>query len=378
MTEWHDLARPGVSALGNYEPGRPIEEVAREFGFTDPDQIIKLASNENALGPSPLAVAAMQAAASQMHLYPDGGTFALREALARHLDVVPESVLPGNGSNELIELLGHVFLGPGTSLVMADCAFVVYRLVAALCGAAVIPVRMRAHTHDLTAMAAAVRPDTRLVFVANPNNPTSTRVTPAEVDAFMARISPDVIVCFDEAYVELLAPAEQPDTLRYVREGRKVVVLRTFSKTYGLAGLRVGYAVAPPACIALLNRVRQPFNVSAMAQLAAVAALGDTAHVAQTRRMVASGLAYLKRSFDEMERPYVPACANFILVDVGNGRAVFEALQRLGVIVRPMDGYGLPHHVRVTVGTDAENARLVRALHDVLGTGRKGSPHYAL
>ncbi|MCE9615943.1 MAG: histidinol-phosphate transaminase [Lentisphaerae bacterium] len=369
MTEWHDLARLGVATLANYEPGRPIEDVAREFGFTDPDQIIKLASNENALGPSPRAVLAMRAAAGQMHLYPDGGTFALRDALARHLDLVPESILPGNGSNELIELLGHVFLGPGTSLVMADCAFVVYRLVAAMFGAQVIAVPMRQHTHHLPALAAAVRPDTRLVFVANPNNPTSTCVSPAEIDAFMARISPDVIVCFDEAYVELLPPSRQPNTLHYVREGRKVVVLRTFSKTYGLAGLRVGYAAAPPACIALLNRIRQPFNVSAMAQVAAVAALEDVEHVERTRRMVADGLAYLQREFEAMEREYVPASANFILVHVGQGRAVFESLMRLGVIVRPMDGYGLPHHVRVTVGTAAENERLVRGLREVLGTG---------
>lgn len=365
--DWRTLARAGIESLANYEPGRPIEDVAREFGIADPGSIIKLASNENALGPSPRAVAAMQAAASQMHLYPDGGTYALREALARRLKVSSDCILPGTGSNELIELLGHVFLGAGTSIVMAECAFVVYRLVAAIFGAQVVAVPMREHTHDLAALAAAVRPDTRLVFVANPNNPTSTCVTPAAVNAFMAHIDPRVIVCFDEAYVELLPPEAQPDTLRYVREGRLVVVLRTFSKAYGLAGLRLGYAVAAPGCIDLLNRVRQPFNVSAMAQAAAVAALDDEAHVTRTRAMVAEGLATLQGEFAAMGLPYVPASANFVLVEVGQGREIFRALMRQGVIVRPMDGYGLPRHVRVTVGTRAENARFIATLKRVLG-----------
>lgn len=373
MADWRDLARPGVESLPNYEPGRPIEEVAREFGIDDPDSIIKLASNENALGPSPLAVAAMRAEAPRMHLYPDGGTFALREALAARLRVSPDCILPGNGSNELLELLGHAFLGPGTSIVMAECAFVVYRLVAACFGATVVAVPMRAFTHDLPAMAAAIRPDTRLVFIGNPNNPTGTRVSPQEIADFMARVPPDVIVCVDEAYVELLQPAEQPDTLRYVREGRKALVLRTFSKTYGLAGLRLGYAVAPPDCIGLLNRVRQPFNVNAMAQAAAIAALGDDDHVARTRRLVADGLVFLERAFKDLGLAVVPACVNFMLVRVGDGRGVFQALMRQGVIVRPMDGYGLPEYVRVTVGTGAENERLVRSLERVLVPGPGGT-----
>lgn len=372
MTTWCELARPGVAALGSYEPGRPIETVARDLGFNDPSRIVKLASNENALGPSPLAVAAMRAEAPRMHLYPDGGACALRAALAAHLRVGEDMLLPGCGSNELIELLGHVFLGPGTGIVMAECAFVVYRLVAAAFGAGIVDVPMRDHTHDLPAMLRAIRPETRLVFIANPNNPTSTRVSPAELDAFVRAAPPHVIVCVDEAYVELLPPGEQPDTLGYVRDGRRVVVLRTFSKTYGLAGLRLGYAVAPAPCIDLLNRVRQPFNVSAMAQAAAVAALADTEHVARTRRLVADGLAHLQAAFGELGLAYVPACANFVLVDVGAGRDVFEALLRRGVIVRPMDAYGLPRHVRVTVGTAAENARFLEALRGVL-QDRKGS-----
>ncbi len=362
MATFDDVARSGVGALAAYEPGRPLEEVARAYGFADPEAVIKLASNENALGPSPLAIRAMAAAAARMHRYPDGAATALREALAARLGVSVDCILPGNGSNELLELLGHAFLGPGTNVVVADCAFVVYRMVAAMFGATVIAVPMAALTHDLPAMAAAVTPETRLLFVANPNNPTSTRVTPEAVAAFMAQVPPHVIVCFDEAYVELLPPAQQPDTLRYVRENRLVVILRTFSKTYGLAGLRLGYAVAPPECIALLNRVRQPFNVSAIAQEAALAALADDAHVARTRELVQEGLRALEAGFRRMGLDFVPASANFILVRVGQGRDVFEALMREGVIVRPMDGYGLPEYVRVTVGTASENARFLEAL----------------
>ncbi len=365
MNLFESLAKPWVAALPIYEPGRPIEEVAREMGL-DPDEVVKLASNENALGPSPLAVAAMCAAAASMHRYPDGGAFYLRGALAEHLRVDASSILPGNGSNELLELLGHAFLGPGTGIVMADKAFVVYRLIAALVQAETVAVPMRDLTHDLDAMAAAVTDRTRIVFVGNPNNPTGTMVGQADIDRFMSRVPPSVIVCFDEAYVELLPPERQPDTLRYVRAGRPVIVLRTFSKTYGLAGLRLGYAVAPPECIRLLDRVRQPFNVNAMSMAAALAALKDVAYVRRTRQLVVDELAFFAQAFRRLGLPYVPSVANFILVEVGQGRQVFEALQRAGVIVRPMDGYGLPRHVRITVGTRQEDERCIAALERVL------------
>ncbi len=366
MKQFTNLANPWVNTLGTYEPGRPIEEVARELGFRDIDEITKLASNENALGPSPLAVKAMRRNAQRMHLYPDGDAFYLKQALAKKLNVKPSEILPANGSNEVIELLGHVFLGLGAGIVMADHAFVVYRLVAAMFRAEVVDVPMKNFTHDLDAMLNAVRPDTKIVFVANPNNPTSTMVDGAAIDRFM-RMAPDhVIVCFDEAYIELVPPEKQPDTLKYVREGRKVVLLRTFSKTYGLAGLRLGYAVAPGECVALLNRVRQPFNVNAMAQAAAVAALDDDAYVERTRKMLAKGIEYLQSQFRKMKLPCIPAVANFIMVDVGKGREVFAALQREGVIVRPMDGYGLPQYVRITVGTMAENRKCIAALKRVL------------
>ncbi len=367
MTSFQELANPWVEALAVYEPGRPIEEVARELGFEDPGEIVKLASNENALGPSPLAVEAMRDSASAMHLYPDGGTFYLRQDLAAHLNVGPDQILPGTGSNELIELLGHAFLRDGTNIVMSAQAFVVYRLVASASRAATIAVPMTNFTHDLDAMLGAITPETRIVFVANPNNPTGTMVSQESIDRFMAGVPDDVVVCFDEAYIELLEVADQPDVLQYVRAGRNVVVLRTFSKAYGLAGLRVGYAVAPEPCIALLNRVRQPFNVTAMGQLAARAALADEAHLAATRQLVKEGIAQFEAGFRALGLAWVPTVVNFMLVEVGAGREKFVALQKEGVITRPMDGYGLPDHIRITIGTREENETCLRALARVLG-----------
>lgn len=365
-TSFKDLARPGVAELGVYEPGRPIEEVARELGFQNADEIIKLASNENALGPSPKAVAAMKKAAKKMHLYPDGGAFYLRQAIARKLNVSADEVIMGAGSNELIEFIGHVFLGESTSMVMADKAFVVYRLVADMFRARSILVPMRDFTHDLEAMHEAITPDTRVVFVANPNNPTGTMVNQASLDRFMDRIPDHVVVVFDEAYIELLQPKDQPDCVKYVRDGKKVIILRTFSKTYGLAGLRIGYGIAPAECIKLLHRVRQPFNTTAMAQEAALAALDDDDYVARTRTLMREGLEFLEGAFAGMGLGYVPSSANFILVRVGAGRQVFNAMQRAGVIVRPMDPYGLPEYIRITVGTKVENRRCLSVLKTVL------------
>lgn len=361
-----DIANKGVKALGFYEPGRPIEEVARELGFASVDDIDKLASNENELGPSPRAIEAMKMVAGQMHRYPDGGAYYLKKALSEKLGIGVECLLPVNGSNEAIEFLAHVFLGPGRSIVMADHAFVVYRLMAAMFGAEVVSVSMRDYTHDLAAMCEAIRDDTKLVFISNPNNPTSTMVGIDEIDAFMEMVPDHVVVCFDEAYLELLPPAMQPDTMKYVRAGRNVVLLRTFSKTYGLAGLRIGYLIAPADCVVLMNKVRQPFNVNSMAMAAAVAALGDDEHVDRTREMLKAGLSYLQAEFARMGLNYVPAVANFILVETGRGRVVFEMLQKEGVIVRPMDVYGLKEFVRVTVGTKAQNERFIKVLGKVL------------
>lgn len=364
-----ELARPWVSGLGVYEPGRPIEEVARELGFQDSSEIIKLASNENALGPSPKAVAAMKKAARQMHLYPDGGAFYLRQALGQKLNVSAGQIITGTGSNELIEFIGHVFLDASTSIVMADKAFVVYKLVADLFRARTIMVPMKNFTHDLEAMLKAITPETRVVFVANPNNPTGTMVNQAALDDFMSRVPGHVVVVFDEAYIELLQPEDQPDCLRYVREGRNVIVLRTFSKTYGLAGLRLGYGIAPEDCIKLMQRVRQPFNTTAMAQAAALAALEDDEYVSKTRLMMRDGLDYFEDAFRKMRLEFVPSSANFIMVRVGAGRQVFDAMQRAGVIVRPMDPYGLPEFIRITVGTRGENRRCLSVLKTVLKAG---------
>lgn len=366
-----EIAKPWLPGLGVYEPGRPIEEVARELGIEDPESIDKLASNENALGPSPLAIEAMRDAASRMHLYPDGGAFRLRRALAEKLGVESGNLLVGNGSNELLELLGHVFLGPDTNIVMSSRAFVVYRLIAALCEAKAVAVPMQGFTHDLKAMKKAVTPETKLVFIANPNNPTGTMVNGKIIETFMKDVPDHVVVCFDEAYIELIPPESQPDTLAYVKEGRNVVLLRTFSKTYGLAGLRIGYAVAPPDCIDLLQRVRQPFNVNAMALAAAEAALKDDAHVEKTRALVVEEQAYFAKALQAYRIPHVPSVANFLLVKVNDGRKVFEAMQEKGVIVRPMDGYELPDYVRITVGTREQNERCVEVLAAVLGKERE-------
>ncbi len=354
-----------MTALPSYEPGRPLEEVAREAGLADISEMVKLASNENALGPSPRAVDAMQQAAHRMHLYPDGGAFYLRAALAEHLSVPSDHILPGNGSNELIELLGHVFLNDQAGIVMSEYAFVIYKLVAMLFNAETVTAPAHALGHDLDAMRAAITPQTKLVFIANPNNPTGTEVDHAALDGFIKSVPDNVLVVLDEAYVDLVPPAERPDTLQYVRAGRPVCLLRTFSKGYGLAGLRIGYAIGAPDLIQCLNRARQPFNVNYMAQSAALAALEDDDHLVATRQMVAEGLAQITQGLQAMGVEYVPSRVNFLLVRVGHGRRVFEELQREQVIVRPMDGYGLPEYVRVTVGTHAENERFLAALAKV-------------
>jgi histidinol-phosphate aminotransferase len=356
-----------ISDLRVYEPGKPIEEVARELGFDDIAEIVKVASNENELGPSPLAVKAMQNAALEMHRYPDGGAFYLKQKLADKLDVAPENLLFGCGSNELIVFLGHVFLEPGTNLIMGAEAFAVYFLVSALYQSACVRVPMPQHMHDLDAMLAAITPETRLVAVCNPNNPTGTMLSPAAIDAFIEALPEHVVAIFDEAYFEVMPEEMKPDVLKHIRAGKSnIIVLRTFSKAYGLAGLRIGYAVAHPDLINLLNKVRQPFNVNAMAQAAAIAALDDDLHITATRELVAQGLAFFMQELPAMGIEVVPSGANFILIKTGRGRDVFTALQKRKVIVRPMDGYGLPDFVRITIGTPAQNQFTLDALKEAL------------
>jgi histidinol-phosphate aminotransferase len=342
-----------------YEPGRPIEEVARELGLK-PAGIIKLASNENALGPSPKAVAAMRVALKTAHLYPDGNGFYLRRALAKKLGVEMENVILGCGSNEIIEFLYHTFVSPGDEVVVGERAFVIYSIMAKMFQAKCVSVPFRdEHTHDLNAMREAITGKTKLVFIANPNNPSGTRVSNAALDRFIRSLPAGVICVLDEAYIEFLD--DPPLSIRYAMR-RNVVALRTFSKIVGLAGLRIGYGVAQKDCIGLMQRVRQPFNVNAIAQAGALAALADAGHIRRTKTMTRRGLAYLYREFDRMGLEYVPSWANFVLVRVGDGGAVFRALQQHGVIVRPMAGYKLPEWIRVTVGLPKENQKFIRAL----------------
>lgn len=358
-----DLAKPEVRSQPIYEPGKPIEDVARELGL-ERDSIIKLASNENPFGPSPKALKAARVALEQGELYPDGGCFALRRKLAEVMQLAPEQFIIGNGSNEIIELLGHAFLKPGDEVVMGDPAFVVYKLVTLLFGAKPVEVPLVNHCHVLADLVAAITPRTKLVFVPSPNNPTGTANPEAELLAFARALPPHVICVFDEAYAEYLdAP---PDLRPLIREGRKVICLRTFSKIYGLAALRVGYGYASAEMAALLNRVRQPFNVNAIGQAAAVAALDDGEFTAKCRQQNRRGMAQLVEGFRVMGLETVASVANFVLVRVGDGAAVFDALQCRGLIVRPVRSYGLPQWVRVTVGTNEQNARLLAELAVVL------------
>jgi histidinol-phosphate aminotransferase len=348
-----------IARLKPYQPGKPLEEVERELGITE---AVKLASNENPLGPSPMALAAAREALVQVHRYPDGSAYYLRHALARRLAVEPEQVVVGNGSNDLLVLLAQALLVPGDEAVVGEPAFVVYRLAVEAMGARAVAVPLKDFTHDLRAMAQAVTERTKLLFVANPNNPTGTMVSAREVEELFASLPERVVVVMDEAYREYVDRRDFPDMLAYVRQGRPVVVCRTFSKIYGLAGLRVGYAVAPAPLIEAINQVRPPFNVSRVAQAAALAALDDRAHVEASRRLVKEGMAQLTSGLEEMGVSYVPSVANFLLVEVGDGRKAEEALLRQGVVVRSMAGYGLGAYVRVTVGTKAENERFLKAL----------------
>ena len=357
------LVNPSVLTQPVYEPGKPIEDVARELGL-DPATIIKLASNENPFGPSPKAKAAAVRALDQGELYPDGGCVRLRARLAEIYGLEPAQFVAGNGSNELIELLGHVFLRPGDEVVMGDPAFAVYKLVTLLFGAKPVEVPLVNHRHDLAALAAAVTPRTRLVFVPSPNNPTGTANTEAELLAFARALPPHVVFVFDEAYAEFLERA--PDLRPLIREGRNVVCLRTFSKIYGLASLRVGYGYTTRELAALLNRVRQPFNVNAIAQAAALAALDDGEFAARCARDNRTGLVQLEEGLRAQGLETVPSVANFLLVRVGDGARVFGELQKRGVIVRPMKPYGMPEWLRLTVGTPAQNERLLTALAAIL------------
>jgi histidinol-phosphate aminotransferase len=353
-----------VQQLRPYVPGKPIEEVEREYGVRNS---IKLASNENPLGPSPRAVEAIQAALKNLALYPDGACYSLVQALSRHWEVAPENLAVGNGSDEIIHYLGVAFLRPGDQVLTGDPSFVRYESAAVLNEAEYVAVPLREHRFDLEAMAERLSPRTRIVFIANPNNPTGTMVGRREVERFLDRCPEQTIVVMDEAYYEYVDDPDYPESWSYVREGRNVVILRTFSKIYALAALRVGYGMARPEIIQAVHQVREPFNVNSLAQAAAVASLSDPEQVVRSRRTNTEGREYLYAEFRRLGLPYVDTQANFILVDVRRPcRPVFEGLLRRGVIVRTADIYGLPTYLRVTIGTQADNARFIRELEGVL------------
>lgn len=356
--------RPNVLELEPYSPGKPIDEVKRELGLTD---VIKLASNENPLGPSPRAIEAAMQAMQQVNLYPDGNCYALRQALARHLGVPPDHLLFGNGSDELIHFIGLTFLQPGDEVITGDPSFVRYAAAAKLNNAPLHLVPLREHRFDLPAILKQVNEHTRLIFIANPNNPTGTIVTADEVEAFLRALPEHVVVVWDQAYQEYVSRADYPDTLRYVREGRPVIVLRTFSKAYALAGLRIGYAVARPDFIDAMNRVREPFNVNSVAQAAALAALEDQEHLRRAVELNRQALEYFYRHFERLGLRYVPSEANCVMVDLGrDSQPVFQALLRKGVIVRTGHIFGLPTYLRITTGKPEENERFICALEEVL------------
>ena len=363
---------PCLATLPVYQPGRPIEEVARELGL-EPGSIIKLASNENPLGPSRRAVAAMRNALGKAHLYPDGSAFHLKQKLATHLGVTTSNLVLGNGSNEVLEMVGHAMLRPGTGAVVSQYCFAVYPIVTALSGAALTVVPARNHGHDLDAMLAAIRDDTRVVFVANPNNPTGTTASPAQLESFVQAVPSHVLIVLDEAYIEFLDGAL--DLLPGIRDGSRpnLLLVRTFSKIHGLAGIRLGYGIGHPDLIAQLEKVREPFNVNAVAQAGAVAALDDQSHAARTRKNNQRGLKLYSKTLKKLGLEYVPSTANFVLVRVGDGLKVFSGLQKLGVITRPMAGYQLPEWIRISIGTSEENERCLAALTQVLGLNLSGT-----
>ena len=359
------LAPDYIRAIMAYQPGKPISELAREMGIPE-ESIVKLASNENPLGMSARARDAAIAAIGEVPRYPDGGAFALKKALCERFGVKPEQLVIGNGSNDILELASQAFLAPGLSAVYSRHAFAVYPLATNARGARGIEVAAKNFGHDLDAMAAAIEPQTRVVFIANPNNPTGTFVPGAELEAFLAKVPRHVLVVLDEAYTEYLAPEQRYDSIAWLARFPNLLVSRTFSKAYGLAGLRVGYGIAHPEVADLMNRVRQPFNVSSVALAAAEAALGDDEFLARSAELNRRGMTQLVAAFRELGLEWIPSAGNFVTFKVGDAIGVNQALLRQGVIVRPIAAYGMPHWLRVSIGLPEENARFIEALRQAL------------
>ena len=360
------LAPENVRAIAPYVPGKPIAETARELGIPEAD-ILKMASNENPLGPSPRALEAIRGALAELHYYPDGSGFELKAILARKLVLPPANFVLGNGSNDVLELAARAFLTAADSAVYAEHAFMVYPLAVQAIGARHLVVPARSYGADLDAMLKAIRADTKIVFIANPNNPTGTFAAWPELEGFLERVSPRVLVVLDEAYEEYLPDALRSPSPRWLARHSNLVVTRTLSKAYGLAGLRVGYAFAHPDVAEVMNRVRQPFNVNHLAMVAACAALEDDAFIAKSRAINAQGLVQLETGVRRLGLEFIASRGNFLTVRVGgDAPRVYERLLRAGVIVRPLAGYGMPEHLRVTVGLPEHNARLLAELERAL------------
>lgn len=363
------LAQPGVQKLSPYVPGKPVDELARELDI-DPARIIKLASNENPMGASPKALQAIKDALAELTRYPDGNGFELKQRLSQACGVQPEQVTLGNGSNDILEIVARAYLAPGLNAVFSEHAFAIYPIVTQAVGATARVARAKEWGHDLPAMLAAIDSNTRVVFIANPNNPTGTWFGPSALADFLAQVPDNVLVVLDEAYIEYAEGADLPDGLDFLSDYPNLLVSRTFSKAYGLASLRVGYALSSPVVADVLNRVRQPFNVNRLALAAACAALDDVDYVAQSRQLNEAGMQQLEAGLGQMGLSWIPSKANFIAVDLGREAAsVYQGLLREGVIVRPIGGYGMPDHLRVSIGLPAENSRFLEALSKVLARG---------
>jgi histidinol-phosphate aminotransferase len=356
-----DLAPRYIRDIAPYQPGKPTSELARELGMNEAD-IVKLASNENPLGVSPRALAAIEKLLPELALYPDGSAYDLKSVIAKKFSVAMEQIVIGNGSNDILELAARTFLVPGDLALYSQHAFAVYPLAVKAVGGIGIEVPAKDFGHDLDAMAAAISPEVKLVFVANPNNPTGTFIEAAKVRAFLAKVSPQTIVVLDEAYTEYLPKPLRTDTAAWLKEFPNLIISRTFSKAYGLAGLRVGYGLAHADVIALFNRVRQPFNVNQLALAAAAAALNDDAFIAESFEVNARGMQQLTDAFTKLGLEYIPSFGNFVSVKVGDAGVIFQKLLRAGVIVRPVASYGMPQYLRISIGTEKQNAKFLTAL----------------
>ena len=356
---------PFIGDLMPYVPGKPVEELERELGIKD---AIKIASNENPLGPSPLAEKAVKEAVSSLNRYPDGDAFYLKEKLARKFGISPETFIFGNGSNDVIDIAARTFMEPGDEAIFGEYAFIVYPIVTQAVGAKGVISPMPDYTHDLRDMYSRITEKTKIIFIANPNNPTGTMVKRAEFEWFLEKVPEDILVLMDEAYFEYVEDKDYPNSLEYQNSGKSILTVRMFSKIYGLAGLRLGYGIAHQDIISNMQRVRQPFNANSLCQVGAMAAIDDIEHIEKTKEVNSEGLTYVTEELKKLDIPYTPSFTNFVLIDLGdNPMPIYNSLLKEGVIVRPVLGYGLKTHLRVTIGLREENEKFIRGITKILG-----------